>query len=607
MPALQSWLSSVDSFVAAALLPLALAILISGVDDLFLDIVCLAAWIKSFVQRCRAHTASKEPPAGTLPNLPEKRFAIFVPLWKEYQVIAGMIEHNLAAIHYQNYDFFIGGYPNDEQTLEVVRELEKRFSRVHLAVCPHDGPTSKADCLNWIYQRMLLYEESTGGRFGVIITHDAEDLIHPEALPQINAYADSYDMVQIPVLPLPMPLRKLVHGIYCDEFAEWQLKDMPARALLGSFIPSNGVGTGYTRNAIEKLAVSDHNLIFEPCCLTEDYENGLRLHHMGCPQSFIPLIRSRQSFIATREYFPHTFHGAIRQRSRWVMGIALQTWERYGWRGSVSQVYWFWRDRKGLLGNPLSLATNLVFLYGLATLVVAQCTATPWGLARFSLYPEVMAATLVLQTIRISMRIGCTWRIYGFHLALGVPVRVICANYVNSLATFRALFFYFQARLRNVPLVWFKTEHAYPSRNALLLHKRLLGEILAGSSYISEEDLERALASQPSGLRLGEYLIQLGKLSADDLYEALSLQQSVPSGRLEPHDIGAHIARSLPLHVVRDWKVLPYRIASGSIFLASPEVPTDELTRVLRSFTRLSLRFHLVTPANFELLTQALL
>jgi hypothetical protein len=58
---------------------------------------------------------------------------------------------------------------------------------------------------------------------------------------------------------------------------------------------------------------------------------------------------------------------------------------------------------------------------------------------------------------------------------------------------------------------------------------------------------------------------------------------------------------------VRDWKVLPYRIASGSIFLASPEVPTDELTRVLRSFTRLSLRFHLVTPANFELLTQALL
>ena len=605
---MQSWLPAADAFIAAALLPLAVAILVSGLDDLFLDILCVAAWIKNFVDRHRHVTAASEKvsvPAAQA--LPEKRFAIFVPLWKEYQVIAGMVEHNLAAIHYQNYDFFIGAYPNDEPTLEAVRDLENRFSRVHLAVCPHEGPTSKADCLNWIYQRMLLYEEEYGGRFEVIITHDAEDLIHPEALPQINAYADDHDMIQIPVLPLPTPLRKFVHGIYCDEFAEWQLKDMPARAMLGSFIPSNGVGTGYTRDAIEKLAISDHNLIFEPSCLTEDYENGLRLHQLGCSQSFIPLIRTRQSYIATREFFPQTFRGAIRQRSRWVMGIALQTWERYGWRGTLSEVYWFWRDRKGLLGNPLSLLTNLIFLYGLATLTVARCTGTPWGLARFSLHGEVLAGTALLQAIRIGVRIGCTSRIYGFRLALGVPIRVVCANYINSLATFRALYFYFRARIRHIPLVWFKTEHAYPSRSALLLHKRLLGEILAGSSYVSQQDLDGALATQPSGVRLGEYLVQLGKLSDEDLYEALSLQQSVPAGPLEPLEIGARVARALPRHVVRDWKVVPYRIASGSIFLASPEVPTDELMRALRSFTRLSLRFHLVTPANFELLTQALL
>ena len=597
-----------DSYVAAVLLPLALAILISGLDDLFLDVLCLAAWIKGLAHRHGSALKSSERVSA--PNtlaLPEKRFAIFVPLWQEYQVIAGMVEHNLAAIHYENYDFFIGAYPNDELTLDAVRDLENRFSRVHLAVCPHDGPTSKADCLNWIYQRMLLYEETYRTRFEVIITHDAEDLIHPEALPQINAYADSYDMIQIPVLPLPTPLMKFVHGVYCDEFAEWQLKDMPARAMLGSFIPSNGVGTGYTRGAIEKLAESDHNLIFEPTCLTEDYENGLRLHRLGCPQSFIPLMRARSSYIATREYFPQTFRGAIRQRSRWVMGIALQTWERYGWRGSVSEVYWYWRDRKGLLGNPLSLLTNLIFLYGLATLIVAQCTGSPWGLARFSLHAEVLAGTAALQAIRIGVRLGCTFRIYGFRMALGVPVRVVCANYINSLATFRAVFFYFRARVRHTPLIWFKTEHAYPSRSALLLHKRPLGEILTGSSYISQEDLDGALSAQPPGVRLGEYLVQLGKLSDEDLYEALSLQQSLPAGRLEPREIGSRVARSLPLHIVRDWKVLPYRISSGSIFLASPEVPTDELTRTLRLFTKLSPRFHLVTPENFELLTQALL
>ena len=160
-----------------------------------------------------------------------------------------MVEHNVAAINYDNYHFFIGAYPNDEPTLDAVRDLESRFPNVHLAVCPHDGRTSKADCLNWIYQRMLLFEEHHEARFDVVTTHDAEDLIHPQALSHINAHADHFDIVQIPVLPLPTPFPSLVHSIYCDEFAEWQIKDMPARQLMGSFVPSNGVGTGFERSA----------------------------------------------------------------------------------------------------------------------------------------------------------------------------------------------------------------------------------------------------------------------------------------------------------------------------------------------------------------------
>ncbi len=57
----------------------------------------------------------------------EKRIAIFVPLWHEHAVIAGMVEHNVAAINYDNYHFFIGAYPNDDPTLDAVRDLESRF------------------------------------------------------------------------------------------------------------------------------------------------------------------------------------------------------------------------------------------------------------------------------------------------------------------------------------------------------------------------------------------------------------------------------------------------------------------------------------------------
>src|SRR5205807_2675255 len=111
-----------------------------------------------------------------------KRIAVFVPLWREHNVIRHMIEHNLMSNRYGPYDFFVGAYPNDDATLSAVRLLETRFPNVHLSVCSHAGPTSKADNLNWIFERMLEFEISHDTRFEVVVTHDAEDQMHPEAL-----------------------------------------------------------------------------------------------------------------------------------------------------------------------------------------------------------------------------------------------------------------------------------------------------------------------------------------------------------------------------------------------------------------------------------------
>jgi adsorption protein B len=560
--------------VWAFLFPLGILILLSSMDDLFLDLYFVASWLRH---------REKEDFCNT--GIAEKRMAIFVPLWHESVVIAGMVEHNLSAIRYKNYEFFIGAYPNDEATLDVVRDLETRYPRVHLAVCPHDGPTSKADCLNWIYQNMLLYEEEHEACFDVVVTHDAEDLIHPEALDRINRETERHGMVQIPVLPLPTPLKSWVHGVYCDEFAEWQLKDMPMRAEMGSFVPSNGVGTGYTREALDQLAIAEHNLIFEPGSLTEDYENGLRLHRLGVPQTFVPIGGA-----VTREYFPKTMRSAIRQRTRWVTGIALQTWERHGWDGGTAQKYWFWRDRKGL------------FVLGAISWALGWST-----MGHRALSPKLFWVTAAFQIERLAVRMFCTARIYGLGFALGVPLRAFVANYINAISTLRAVWIYSSARFQGRPLAWLKTEHAYPSRNALAGHRRKLGAVLAGSGYISEDTLADALSEQPVGVRLGEFLLARGDITEQELYEALSLQQTVPAGELAPDRVDALVTRLLPRRLVRDWKVLPYQISGGNLFLASPEVPSDEMTRAVRGFTRLSLRFYLVTPANFESLVRLLL
>jgi len=594
-------IAALDLLVAVCLPPLCLWILVSGLDDLFILMTFLVRLLRPGLP---------PPSPDELEGLPEKRIAVFVPLWHEHQVIGQMLEHNIAALRYSAYDFFVGAYPNDEPTQEAVRQVESRFPNVHLCLCPHDGPTSKADCLNWIYQRMQLHEEHTGLRYDLIVTHDAEDIIHPESFRWMNWYADHFDMVQTPVLPLPTPLRLWTHGLYCDDFAEYHTKDLPVRNWLGGFVPSSGVGTAYRREALERLAQAESNRIFEPGCLTEDYENGLRLQRLGCRQVFVPIHRHNGLPMATREYFPQSRSAALRQRTRWVTGIALQGWQRNGWSGGLRRIYWFWRDRKGLAGNPASLLANLIFLYGVLTWIASRLSGRPWGLGEIATLPvlqPVLAATLALGCIHVLARAVCAARIYGWRFALGVPVRVVYGNWLNAHASINAIIRFLGARLRRHPLVWVKTEHAYPSRAALMPHKRLLGEILSGSGYITPENLEAALASRPTARRLGEHLVALGMLTEAELYEALSLQQALPVEDVAPEGILAHLARALPAHVIRRWRVLPVRVAAGHLHLASPELPTDELQLELRKFTHLEIRFHLVTPSNFRELQQRLL
>lgn len=595
--------AAVDRLTLAILAPLAAAILVSGLDDLFVDLVWGWAWVKTVLRPA----ASLFPPGPRqLQNAPIQRIAIFVPLWQEHQVIGRMLEHNLAAIRYPDYHIFAGCYPNDIETQEAVEAVAARFPQVHLAVCPHPGPTSKADCLNWVYQHLLLLEESSGQRFDVVVVHDAEDLIHPEELGWINYYAARYDFVQTPVLALATPLHKLTHGVYCDEFAENHTRDMNVRAAMGTFVPSSGVGTGYRRDALARLARASSNRLFEPEALTEDYENGLRLFRLGCSQAFVPITRvpisrggrSESDFVATRELFPDRWSTALRQRTRWITGIALQGWQRYGWSGSPREVYWLWRDRKGLLANPLSLAANVVFVYGLATSLWARVSP---GQARLA------AATLGLQVLRLTVRCLCVSRIYGPFFALGVPFRAVYANALNSFATVQAVSRYASARIRGRPLKWLKTEHAYPARAALLGHKRKLGEILVGSGYLPAPELTSALSEQKSGMRLGEHLVASRRLSVEAVYEALSFQQGLPLAQIEPESVPWPVAHALPEQAVRTWRVLPFRIAEQNLFVASPEPPGTEMTQALQSFTSLEIRFHLVTPAEFERLTEALL
>src|SRR5262249_27782286 len=160
------------------------------------------------------------------------------------------------------------------------------------------------------------------------------------------------------------------------------------------------------------------------------------------------------------------------------------------------EIYWLWRDRKGLIASPLGLAANVLFLYGLVTRMAPAGT-------------RIMMITGALALVRLGVRMTCVARVYGMLFALGVPIRAVYANVLNAASVFMAIGRYTEARLSKQRLKWIKTDHAFPSRVALLAHKRKLGEILVASGYVTEAAVNRAVATKPASVRLGEHLVGL--------------------------------------------------------------------------------------------------
>jgi adsorption protein B len=575
---------------------LALLLVLNGIDDLVPTFIC---WWN------RLRSGGSDAPAAE--RTTQRRIAIFVPCWKEAAVIGQMVRHNIAAIQYQNFDFFLGVYPNDEPTIEVARGLETQIKNVHVAICPNDGPTSKADCLNAIYHRMVGYEGHRNVHFDTIVIHDAEDLIHPDELNLINRERIHFDMVQTPVLPLGTPVSEFTHGVYCDDFAEYQTIDMRARQLSGSFIPSNGVGTGYARIIFDRMASANRGVVFEPSSLTEDYESGIRIYELGFTQKFCTLERSGNDCLATREYFPRRFQAAVRQRTRWLMGNALQSWERHGWRGPFRVKYWLWRDRKGLVTNPIGLATNLLFLAGMLTWCWSGISHTIWPLEVST--PWVLAlcaATLGLQCFRLAVRMECVRRIYGPLLALLVPIRAFHGNLINAVSTSSAIYRYMKAKLHGHPLSWLKTDHAYPDRESRSARHRSLEEVLVSSGAMTQTNLERLQDKLGDQAEFADYLVHAGQLSEAELAETLGLKEGVSAIHLDPREISPKVARIFPERVQSAARVVPFRVERGRLLVAGPEPLESGALKLLRRYTTLEIEFHLVTWRNFEELRRLL-
>jgi len=436
--------------------------------------------------------------------------AVFIPAWRESGVIGTTISHALKAWPHAGLRLYVGCYRNDPATIAAAMAGASGDPRVRLVIHDRDGPTTKADCLNRLYGALSEDELRSGTRARFVVLHDAEDMVHPAALVVMDAALDGAGFVQLPVRPelqprspwvsghyadefteahakamvvrdamgaaLPaapelQPRSPWVSGHYADEFTEAHAKAMVVRDAMGAALPAAGVGCAIGRAVLGELADARKAELeqaegpmtgrragpFSPDCLTEDYELGWRIARSGRRGRFLRLRDADGQLIATRSYFPATVGEAVRQKTRWVHGIAFQGWDRLGWWGKAADLWMALRDRRG----PL-VALVLFVAYVLVVVGAGLSLAEAAHLVPAAKYPPevrlLMQLCLAGLAWRVLFRFTFTCREYGCVEGLRAVLRIPVANLIAIIAGRRALFAYVRS-LNGATVRWDKTEH----------------------------------------------------------------------------------------------------------------------------------------------------
>jgi adsorption protein B len=376
-----------------------------------------------------------------------------------------------------------------------------------------------------------------------------------------------------------------------DEFAESHGKDIVVREALAGQVPSAGVGTCFSRRAVMALIEAGNGIAFDVQSLTEDYDIGFRLKALGMKEIFVrfPVIEPklepvRQSafeagislresnVVSVREYFPESLTYAVRQKSRWIIGIVYQGFKTHRWASSGILNYFLWRDRKGVITNFTSFLALLLAAQLLAIWIYQQ--VVPDAYQFLSIFesdgwlPILLAANLWLMVNRIVQRIVFVTRYYGIAQGLLSIPRLLWGNLINFLANWRALK---QTALAGDirRIAWDKTSHDFPSLGEQNKVRKPLGGILVEQGALTQAQLEAELQRPMRGFRIGSFLVHEGTISTQQLAQAVAEQSHATWENIDALNLDTILVNKLPAEIALHYAVLPIKEVDGTLILAS--------------------------------------
>ncbi|MFD1949623.1 glycosyl transferase family protein [Sphingomonas arantia] len=430
-----------------------------GLEQLFFDTIWIgrAGWRAATVYTRHDRVTMRTLAAPVAPG----RFAILIGAWDEAAVIGSTLSTALARWGDADYRIYVATYPNDPAThaaIEAVRTTADARRRIRIVPGDRPGPVTKAEALNRNWDALRADEAAEGFRYKAAILHDAEDYVAAHELRLFDTLIERFALVQIPVRPLKRDGHPGVAGHYLDEFAEAHGKQLVVREAIGASVPSAGTGCAIARDMLDRLADEQGNTPFDGESLTEDYELGLRIDRLGGRGILARLFdRPGGELVAVEAYFPHHGHAAVRQKARWVTGIALAGWDRLGWQGGGLERWMRLRDRSAPLAAAVLAAGYTAILLALFETPFAWAAGRPAPLLA-EIDTPIAHLLFVLLIWRLAMRALLVGRLYGPGEALRSVPRIVVSNLVAIAASARALWCY----VAGAPPRWDATVHTLP-------------------------------------------------------------------------------------------------------------------------------------------------
>jgi glycosyltransferase XagB len=373
---------------------------------------------------------------------PVHRFSLLVPARHEEAVLGATLDR-LCGIDHPSFEVVAIVGHDDEATAEVARAAAQRHPGVVRVVVDHNWPKNKPKALNTALP---------GCDGDVVGIFDAEDEVDGRLLRVVDScfQATGADVVQggVQLVNFRSSWFSLRN---CLEYFFWFRSRLHLHEHHG-FIPLGG-NTVFVRTALLRSVDG-----YDPDCLAEDCELGVRLSSMGAR-----IAVAYDAHLVTREETPDTVRALVKQRTRWNQGF-LQVLHKGDWRRLPT------RRRRLLarftLSQPfLQAFTGIAVPVSIASALVFRA---PVGIALLTFVPAIPTVMMVAFEI-VGLREFC--RVYYVRpaardyavLALATPFYQVLLAWAACRAVAREL-----AGQRD----WEKTEHQGAHRGSVAVATR---------------------------------------------------------------------------------------------------------------------------------------